>query len=872
MLFFAKKYVNSIVSLALIIILCLPAQSVLSFDTFRPSAELRSVTNAMHLAEELQGKSGSAGEIIALGPCSPPHITIFATGALISTYSAYDILRHIKQEDIDKEIKALRGLIERLTQAVTQATGNGHAAALLREENGYEHKVRNYLLQRRHAELQKGQLVRNSIGALEFFLAVDLRKARAARETEKIKHLICLLEAAQKLAFEDIDQPPEAPITEEDAYLLWGQFCKAQDAVFDKYDKQIKELTQAAEDMTLKINALVLRNGHLVDNELQQAQDKGDAEEESAIWDTIHNNEALIKQCQDARENLKTHADIVQALCVQIREVGKEYVKGADNIISKQRTPLQILYTTGYAFFERSTLKLDPFESEYIHKTYTVNTDIMRMVESIMVAMKPEITPFYIKVRDNTPELILFSNHEMSMDTLEDILKTGVRIKAICLFEGTPNSHIVVMAQRNDIPIIFLNSSKHDAEDFAFSDKQIIIETTKEGGTVISNPDPETEKRYKQSGTEQGLRKKFALEKHLLRARGQAGLPHASGQVPYKCLGVCASVASAQAVGKASGMKIGIGLYRTELDISETTKTALKHYIAGSEEQYQQQLLDAFINDMYNILKESKEHKGPFILRTDDIEFDKDIAGIANLLKTVGFDLYRNPIGQKIITLRIAGYYIALDNIRRDELAETLKETMEKIEGAYRELYKDALYIKTRDALLGELAFGVNSVFAAYDKIEKLAEQRERNIDNALAGNISSVKIVEALVTKIKNDLEPVFEGKYDIEKTVTAKARELAQSFKIMLAAKTDRADLTENAIDEFTDSVKAALEKTGDAQSSIGMLIAQLSDSLRGALVESAVNDLMQKFAETAEKQLGLTKSRKHCSALSFRILGMP
>ncbi len=48
------------------------------------------------------------------------------------------------------------------------------------------------------------------------------------------------------------------------------------------------------------------------------------------------------------------------------------------------------------------------------------------------------------------------------------------------------------------------------------------------------------------------------------------------------------------------------------------------------------------------------------MLRTDDFEEDKNVANIVKLLGERGFDIYRTDAGNKVVSLRIASYYIAL--------------------------------------------------------------------------------------------------------------------------------------------------------------------------------------------------------------------
>jgi len=303
-----------ILPLTVSVLLCVNTHSAFSFDNLRPA----SILNAQGSADDIafltgrNNRASASGMMIESGLCNSLPKVARGKAAFVSTYSAYDIMRNLNRqykkeatfaERIDREkTVVLPQLIEELAEAVKNA-GHAQAAILLQGENGYRDKVERYLEERKQAIVDNGQLIRNSIGALEFFLAIDLRKAKAGHDEVKTEQLRLLLGETQKKALADMDRTPDSLLTDKQADLLWDEYEAARETVAVQYKTQAESYKRMQNEIEVKMRALSRRNRMLLNYALQ-AHEQGDTEEAHALQDTVRANISLLKQCEKARLTL----------------------------------------------------------------------------------------------------------------------------------------------------------------------------------------------------------------------------------------------------------------------------------------------------------------------------------------------------------------------------------------------------------------------------------------------------------------------------------------------------------------------------------------------------------------------------------------
>lgn len=810
----AENRISKIIAFTLAIALSMPARSALSFNAFRPasvSSEPYPVTSSLFAKEASQVKASAAGMIIEHGPCTPPWDTVFGKAALISTYSAYDILRHIEQEDIGKEINSLLPALLRDIRAQVNTGGEDTQNALLNELDKYAVSVRRYLKNRRQSgSVSPGQLVKNSIGALAFFVAVDLRKAKSRRDTGKEELLAELLGMVQKRALADIDTSPAQAITPDKARQMWRAFKATQNRLVLQYRRQADLCSRQADEMLVKIKALKRRNKRLAAG----TSERVDAEESEAIQRTIEDNSAIVSQYRQAQEDLQNHAGMFNAVAMEAERLSVDYVKGPKNILKTQRSPEELLYISVYTVFEKLSLTTNPFD-ENMHKTYTVYTDIMKLVESAMADMRG-VSPFYIKAGDIKEDLVLLSNYDLPAHILANLLDAqSYKIKAICTLEGTRTSHSTITAEMRGVPTVLLRAEDRSAEDIASISDDMIVETTHEKGTVIARPDAKTISRYELSGARQRLEKAFAIEKYLLRRQAARSRRYDRAETAtYDRVSVYAA-ASAASIGEVRDTNIdGTGLFRTELSMSDRTRRALRHYAEKATESGKNMLLAAFVDDMYKSLNACKDCGGHFVLRTDDFEEDKDGADIVNLLQAKGFDIYRDErTGRAIAALRIASYYIALNHIRRAGLTAKLSPALRGLKDCCQDFCEGPDYAEIESVLdrhLTGLAQDITDVYT-------------------IASNI------DLLLDKTSEDLRRALSCEKEKEYTTDAALQHLAQGIKEEFITRGDEAGVINILMRQFTEDVMTAFEKEkDDAAREADRLIIQLKADLQALFLD--------------------------------------
>ena len=632
------------------------AQSALSFDALRPlSSQLQAQHPAAGTQSMFSGKSSAAGTLTYEGMSNAVPSTIIGKAALFSSYSAYDISRNIQYGDIKAERDiVLPQVIEEISKAIKRpAVSNTEEA--LRELNSYCGKVSNYFSERLTISPDKNRLLRNSIGALEFFMSVDIRKARAGEDAEREESLKQILRLVQQKAFDDINR--QETITQDDADTQWDEFTKVRDELLGDYSKQIQELEDQEVELGEKVEALTMRNEKLT-HDLSVAEQEKDIKEQEAIKSTIKENESLIAQCIDAQIDSAKAQGVCSINKMILENVSSSMVKGASNIFKQQKTVAQILYEL-YRKNEKTAIDFD-WSIENPEVMYRVQVDAMRRIESVMTRLK-QVPAFYLKATYEDKDLVLLSNEELPVEALKDIVELQQKpIKAIVCLEGAIASHWVIVAQSMGIPVVLLGDSTHSTEEITSLEDDIIVETTlgKRTGTVVVRPDEEALSIYGVSSLRQEFYSDLCLQQHMLGNQGEGDIK----------LSVYANTSSPKNVAKTSDLGIGgIGLYRTELAPSDKTQSALKAYLSNPEGQTERLLLDAFIVDMYQSLSKYRKNAGPFVLRTDDFEEDKSVAGIVKLLGAGGFDIYRTEAGKRVVSLRIASYYIALISLARKD-------------------------------------------------------------------------------------------------------------------------------------------------------------------------------------------------------------
>jgi phosphoenolpyruvate-protein kinase (PTS system EI component) len=581
--------------------------------------------------------------------------TVIGKAAFVSAYSAYDMLRHIELQDIKHEQTVL---LPKLIEDIKAEIANENIKTqdvLLAMLDRYKARVERYFKKHQQAGLTADRLIRNRIGALEFFLSIDLRKARDRKDIAQEALLKTLLGESQKQAFADINQT--TVVTKQDAIYQWGKFVVVRDGLIKEYSNYINTCQRKKRELGEKIEALNLRNARLA-LKLAQAEEGLDSEEAQAIRRAMDDSKTLITQCKAAQSDLTGEEGVFRANIGIIEDMSNKHIKGPENMQKQQKTLLQILYTDLYRASEMFALDID-LSREGADKSYKVFVEIMKRVESVVVRLTGAV-PLYLKTSEEQADLVLLSNQEILVEALIGLLRSKDRtIKAIVCLEGSIASHWVAVAQSRGIPVVLLGSSAISAEEIASLGDDVIVEIAVEQdqGTIIFRPDAQTRNRYGLSSLRQQFYYDLCLQQYALRRADQ-------GHVRIK---IYANIADEQDAASARDMGIeGIGLYRTELSPSATTRKALIEYAQAPSMHKRQRLLNAFIEDLYNSLTAYKERTGPFIIRTDDFEEDKNTANIVEALDAKGFDLYKTAVGKEIVTLRIAGYYIALAQIQKE--------------------------------------------------------------------------------------------------------------------------------------------------------------------------------------------------------------
>ena len=648
-----RKQIAYILSV-LCFLVCARADIALSFTTLRPAATTAEEAHTSRgITEELIAKTSSAGTATYKGISNAVPATIIGKAAIFSSYSAYDILRNIQHGSIKAERdNLLSQAIEDISKAIKVSTVS-NAEEALRALSSYYEKVSAYFSERLTSTPDKNHLIRNSIGTLEFFLSVDIRKARAGEDTAQEELLKQILRLVQQKAFDDIDR--QEVITQDDANTQWAGFVKVRDELLEDYSEQIQALDEQEVELGEKIEALAMRNEQLM-RDLSVAAKEGDVKEQEAVKDTVKENELLIAQCTGAQTDSINEQGVCDINKVILENVSDSSVKGADNIFKRQKTVAQILYEQ-YRGNEKTAIDFD-WSIEGGEGMYRIQADAMKRIESIMVRLK-QVPAFYLKATYEDKDLVLLSNEELPVEALKDLVELQQKpIKAIVCLEGAIASHWVIVAQSMGIPVVLLGDSARSAEEIASLEDDIIVETTlgRRTGTVIVHPDEETLSRYGASSLRQEFYSDLCLQQYMIGNRGDGDIK----------LNVYANTASPENVEKTSNLGIeGIGLYRTELAPSDKARSAFKAYLLNPGGQAERQLLDALIVDMYQSLSRYRKNTGPFVLRTDDFEEDKSVADIVRLLGKSGFDIYRTEVGRKVVALRIASYYIALISLER---------------------------------------------------------------------------------------------------------------------------------------------------------------------------------------------------------------
>ncbi len=652
MWFLTKKRSSQIALLTITAFAFFGAPNALSFDALRPLS-LRIQAQRTEATNVLGHKKSSAGTLIYEGISNAVPATIIGKAALFTSYSAYDILRNIQHSDIKAERDdVLPNVTEEISKAI-KAAGLINAEEALRAFSSYCKKVNKYFSERLTSAPNNRRLIRNTIGALEFFLSVDIRKARAGKDAEREETLKQILRLVQEKAFNDINR--KETITPEDAQEQWDTFTQARDELLEDYSSQIDALGRQDRELGEKIEALTMRNEKLT-RDLFVAEREHDTIESEAIKDIIKENKSLMSQCADAQTDLKNEHSAYEIDKMVLENISDKDINGSDNILKQNKTVMQLLYKA-YRLQEKAALDFDR-SIEGSENTYRVFVYGMRRVESVMVRLK-NVPAFYLKATYENKDLVLLSNDELPVEALKDLVEAQQKpIKAIVCLEGAIASHWVIVAQGMGIPVVLLGAGTRSAEEIASLEDDIIVETTlgERKGAVVVGPDEETFSRYGASSLRQEFYSDLCLQQYMLGKQGDSDIK----------LNVYANTSSPKNVKKTSDLGIGgIGLYRTELAPSDKAQSVLKSYLSNPNGQAERLLLDAFIVDMYRSLSKYRNNSGPFVLRTDDFEEDKNVAGIVKLLGKSGFDIYRTDAGRRVIAARIASYYVALISLAR---------------------------------------------------------------------------------------------------------------------------------------------------------------------------------------------------------------
>ena len=127
-----------------ILVLCLFfTQSALAVDALRPMP-LRLQVRSKDAEGVFSRKSSSTGTITYTGISNAVPVTVIGKAALFSSYSAYDILRNVRHENVNAERDVvLPRTIEELKQAIQNSGVENKEAACSALDN-YQNKVRDY--------------------------------------------------------------------------------------------------------------------------------------------------------------------------------------------------------------------------------------------------------------------------------------------------------------------------------------------------------------------------------------------------------------------------------------------------------------------------------------------------------------------------------------------------------------------------------------------------------------------------------------------------------------------------------------------------------------------------------------------------------
>ena len=592
--------------------------------------------------------------------------------AIISLYSADELMRSIQVDEIPAEKQRLDRIVSEVHQEIKNENRQNvmRGNRMSRMLDNYYQVVHSYLTHCYLYPADQGNLIRDSISMLESVIEIDLDRATVLGVHEKDVLLKVLKAKIEARAI--TDKPlvevalPSSPTDNElhkiatMAQAEWERFLVVKDTAVKWYGTLVEDASKRAEELATTIDAYERRNETLN----HQLEGETLPNTRAAIERRIERNDELIAKGEKAKEAAEAAGQVYKFYIMAVEDIARTTLKNGQAIAQQNRTMESILYD----YYREQKDSRDSLNlSDENHKAfYSKLTEMLRMVEDLIGHLK-EIEPVYLKTPDGEGGFILFTNKEIGVGQLFK-LKERYDIEGIVSLQGTVSSHWVIVAAQMGLPVLLLKdgADRKSVEDMVdIGDKVIIEISTGEGKShAVIRPDELTEKEYEQIAYEQRLYAELC--KHQI-ARGKTR----DRGISLDILGSIATVDDIMNVmEKDPRPNRGVGLFRTEISL-EKHATMLEGLIediilgnqASSLERPEELLgwmrFDISLIEHSGFMEEYfikfSDSAGPFTIRTLDMKPDKNKDLLEHILNLIMEEVLRHPDRTDALFQRLLG-------------------------------------------------------------------------------------------------------------------------------------------------------------------------------------------------------------------------
>ncbi|MFC1807987.1 putative PEP-binding protein [Candidatus Omnitrophota bacterium] len=680
------KYVGAIIKLGLVASFILSPAWALAEIHLRPQASATGRAVGLEAIGGSKNKTSSAGstegEARYFGDGSLPVKLAHGKAALISSFSAHDLVRGVRKEDIPTEKGKLRRFAADVIANIALDSNEytSRAIPLLQE---CVQKVTSFLDSRAEEAGNSSVFIQDSVTQLDMEVTRRLQSARDLVETEALKLIKSKLGTFTnefEAVLVDVKDPERLTSEEEQdlkerALSAWGRFFSLVDSRLKEYNKRIMEKTDSIKELQEIIdgNKAALEGRRATLGKIRSTE--ANARRRKNLEQDIEELEAQIADDTNERHELSAAADMYRSYIFMLRDAFKA-VGSAQELVDSNISPYALVYKKCYlsmsAIMDAQMASKPPDDADSVGRKGRAKivagvNEVLGFLDDLIAHLR-EVEAVQCITNAEQEPLILFTDKEIVSPVLYR-LNDRYDIKAIVSREGALSSHSTEVARALGIAVIVLDDGVEPVVNIVEPGDDVLVETKAESGksyTVI-RPTPFTLFDFQISDKRQEKYAKWCQSRY-------AGGESRSEGVEVEIYGNASGATDVSEVLRVGGDSIG--LFRTELTLDHHD-SATAGYAAdvvngdggAMHAVHREMFFYQYRDEMLEWFKLFKRKPGPLTMRTLDVGDGKAEHLLESMplgQREARFNFYRTERGREIIEVQVAALLAALYKLRAD--------------------------------------------------------------------------------------------------------------------------------------------------------------------------------------------------------------